>query len=344
MLQQDGRVAWPQVECSVPVCAVQPASASRLQCWHAQWDLWTKGHTEAVGLLADKIEALLKEAQQGKGEGSSKGKVAEAHPTLTLTLTLTPTLTLTLNSTPTPTPTPPQGVGADRVLRRARGEAARAGGARARRGRRGRGAPRQPAARHPALCGPRALRIERCGPARGWWAKLARCGGEGCGLPQLTPRDSKAVRPECFRVSVRGKCWCYRKPGERMSTLQLRGATSRSPGSAPLRRARKSRCTEPHSTLERRLGGAHVLYGWAVGGGGARRTSSPVARGGAGKTQRPCRPSSSATPSSTSASGRSREPEAAAAGPPHLVRRRRLRRWVGWDGEWGGGALCVIGE
>ena len=65
MLQQDGRVAWPQVECSVPVCAVQPASASRLQCWHAQWDLWTKGHTEAVGLLADKMEALLKEAQQG---------------------------------------------------------------------------------------------------------------------------------------------------------------------------------------------------------------------------------------------------------------------------------------
>ena len=96
MLQQDGRVAWPQVEGSVPVCAVQPASASRLQCWHAQWDLWTKGHTEAVGLLADKIEALLKEAQQGKGEGSSKDKVAEAHPTLTLTLTLTPTLTLPL--------------------------------------------------------------------------------------------------------------------------------------------------------------------------------------------------------------------------------------------------------
>ena len=73
MLQQDGSVAWPQVECSVPVCAVQPASAARLQCWHKQWDAWTKGHTEAVGALADKMEALLKEAQQGKGEGNSKG-------------------------------------------------------------------------------------------------------------------------------------------------------------------------------------------------------------------------------------------------------------------------------
>ena len=77
MLQQDGSVAWPQVECSVPVCAVQPASAARLQCWHKQWDAWTKGHTEAVGALADKMEALLKEAQQGKGEGNSKEKVSE---------------------------------------------------------------------------------------------------------------------------------------------------------------------------------------------------------------------------------------------------------------------------
>lgn len=77
VLQQDGSVAWPQVECSVPVCAVQPASAARLQCWHKQWDAWTKGHTEAVGALADKMEALLKEAQQGKGEGNSKEKVSE---------------------------------------------------------------------------------------------------------------------------------------------------------------------------------------------------------------------------------------------------------------------------
>jgi len=77
VLQQDGSVAWPQVECSVPVCAVQPASASRLQCWHKQWDAWTKGHTDAVGALASKMEALLKEAQQGKGEGNSKDRLSE---------------------------------------------------------------------------------------------------------------------------------------------------------------------------------------------------------------------------------------------------------------------------
>ena len=28
-------------------------------CWHKQWDAWTKGHTDAVGALASKMEALL---------------------------------------------------------------------------------------------------------------------------------------------------------------------------------------------------------------------------------------------------------------------------------------------
>ena len=62
----------------MPVCAVQPASASRLQCWHKQWDAWTKGHTDAVGALASKMEALLKEAQQGKVRPSAP----EPEPTL----------------------------------------------------------------------------------------------------------------------------------------------------------------------------------------------------------------------------------------------------------------------
>ena len=71
----------------MPVCAVQPASASRLQCWHKQWDAWTKGHTDAVGALASKMEALLKEAQQGK----VRPNAPEPEPTLIPSITLPPT-------------------------------------------------------------------------------------------------------------------------------------------------------------------------------------------------------------------------------------------------------------
>jgi len=77
VVQQEGGVVWPPVECAVPVCAVQLASACRLQAWHTQWETWTRARAEAVSELANKMEAVLNEAQQGKGPGSSKDKLSE---------------------------------------------------------------------------------------------------------------------------------------------------------------------------------------------------------------------------------------------------------------------------
>ena len=69
------QVAWPPVECSVPVCAVQQASSSRLQCWHQQWGEWGDARNAVVGSLADKMETMLLEAQ--RCEGGRKEKVSE---------------------------------------------------------------------------------------------------------------------------------------------------------------------------------------------------------------------------------------------------------------------------
>ena len=77
LVQQNGAVAWPPVECAVPVCAVRPASASRLQGWHSQWDAWTAARAEAVAALATKLEAMLAEAQRGEGGASAKDRVSE---------------------------------------------------------------------------------------------------------------------------------------------------------------------------------------------------------------------------------------------------------------------------
>jgi len=75
IVQQSGEVAWPPVQCSVPVCSVQPAAASRLQGWHQTWDEWTTSRAASCLSLADKLEAMLEEAKTGGGP--AKEKVSE---------------------------------------------------------------------------------------------------------------------------------------------------------------------------------------------------------------------------------------------------------------------------
>jgi len=67
LVQRDGAVLWPPHECSVPVCALQPAAASRLGSWHATWDAWLEAKAAAAGVQLDSLEMSLAAAATAGG-------------------------------------------------------------------------------------------------------------------------------------------------------------------------------------------------------------------------------------------------------------------------------------
>jgi len=72
VLQKGGVVQWPPLECSVPVCAITAADSRRLSEWYSQWDGYVRERAEAANVLAEKIEALLKNGTQPGPDGSTR--------------------------------------------------------------------------------------------------------------------------------------------------------------------------------------------------------------------------------------------------------------------------------
>mmetsp|Transcript_21427 Transcript_21427/g.59889 ORF Transcript_21427/g.59889 Transcript_21427/m.59889 type:complete len:468 (-) Transcript_21427:980-2383(-) len=82
IVQRDGAVAWPPEECSVPVCAIQAAAASRLSSWHAQWDVWLRGKTSAAEAKLASIETRLAETTKTGGGPSAVSELTTMYTAL----------------------------------------------------------------------------------------------------------------------------------------------------------------------------------------------------------------------------------------------------------------------
>ena len=70
----EGVVTWPPREVSVPVCAITPADSSRLQRWHALWDVHVKERVDGAHEIAKHIEGML---ETNKGAGATGERPAK---------------------------------------------------------------------------------------------------------------------------------------------------------------------------------------------------------------------------------------------------------------------------